>query len=147
MHGRHTIAVIAGDDHWPAPSCRGQVAVRRWGRAGLSGAQQLCRRRGGEGGVETLRKNLYQQQGSARVSTEPSDPPPPPPPPSCQAAFSWKDIARFRRRWPELKLILKGIMTAADAKVRHGRTGRTWRCSGLWSSHSHCLVMLVATDA
>jgi isopentenyl diphosphate isomerase/L-lactate dehydrogenase-like FMN-dependent dehydrogenase len=47
-----------------------------------------------------------------------------------QASFSWKDIARFRKKWADLKLILKGIMTAADAllAIEHG-------CSGVWVSN------------
>ncbi len=34
-----------------------------------------------------------------------------------QAAFSWDHIARFRDRWPDVPLILKGIATAEDAEI------------------------------
>ena len=34
-----------------------------------------------------------------------------------QASLSWQDIARVRRKYPDLKLILKGIATAEDAEL------------------------------
>ncbi|HZF75357.1 MAG TPA: alpha-hydroxy acid oxidase [Acetobacteraceae bacterium] len=39
-----------------------------------------------------------------------------------QAALNWSDIRRFRDRWPEVTLALKGIATAEDAEiaVQHG---------------------------
>jgi isopentenyl diphosphate isomerase/L-lactate dehydrogenase-like FMN-dependent dehydrogenase len=34
-----------------------------------------------------------------------------------QAAFSWGHIERFKDRWPDIPLILKGIATAEDAEI------------------------------
>ena len=47
-----------------------------------------------------------------------------------QAAFSWSEIAGFRQRWPDLPLILKGIMTVKDA-VQAVDLG----CAGIWVSN------------
>ena len=42
--------------------------------------------------------------------------------PVYQAGLSWKDIARFKKLYPSIPLMLKGIATAEDAKlaVEHG---------------------------
>jgi glycolate oxidase len=39
-----------------------------------------------------------------------------------QSALSWKDVARFKKKFPKLPLIIKGIATAEDAEiaVQHG---------------------------
>jgi glycolate oxidase len=34
-----------------------------------------------------------------------------------QAAFSWSHVARFKDRWPDVPLILKGVATAEDAEI------------------------------
>ena len=33
-----------------------------------------------------------------------------------QTGFTWAEVASFRRRWPEVPLIIKGIMVGEDAE-------------------------------
>lgn len=47
-----------------------------------------------------------------------------------QSRFSWANLARFKSRWPGIPLLIKGIMTGADA-ARCVEMG----CEGVWVSN------------